>query len=119
MDGRNQLTTNLEGTDHGQVEVLVTNSRIETTNQVGLHAHDLTIASINLAGRHTVSIIVTGIFHLDHTQVSTGLQNIEVGLAVSTSLNIALVPQALVLIVIDHIDRIANEPKVTFITVRT
>ena len=112
MYGRNQLTTDLESTDHGQVEVLVSNSRVETTNEVRLHTHNLAIIIINGTRWKTICIVVTGIFHLDHTRLTTRLQNIESSL-------FALLPNAFIFPVVNHIDRIANKPTVTLITLLT
>ena len=112
MDSRNQLTTNLEGTNHGQVEALIANSCIETTNEVGLHAHDLTIRRVNLTGRQTVSIIVASILHLNHTSVTTGLEDVHSSL-------FTLLPQTDLLPVVDYVDRIAYEPEVALIALLT
>ena len=116
MDGTDELTANLEGTDNSQVESLIADGSIETTNQIGLHALDNTVVSTNGTARcHTIFLEVAlrsiaTILHLDHTYVSAWLKDVQIG--------ITLLPQSVVFIVVDHVDRIANEPTVAFVSFR-
>ena len=96
---------------------------MEAAKQVGLHIHDLTVISTDSTGRQTICIVVTSVLHLNHTQVATGFQNLEIGLLCSVgkcnSIDILSIPQTLVFIVVDDIDGVADEPAVVLILVST
>ena len=118
MDGRDELAANLEGANHGQVEVLVAHGGVETSYQFRFHAHHAAVSGTDGTGRLAVLVEhVIVVLYLDHAHVATRLQNVEIGNGIAVGIgsyliDVRLIPQAVVLVVVDDVDGVAHEPAV-------
>ena len=110
----------LEVADDGQVQVLPRNAGVEAAHEKGLGAVRDLVVGVDGAGRGTVGIVVAVVLDLDHTERSlvTGDRIHLAGLE-DVHIRIILLPEAVIFIVIDALERITDEPAVALVLGRT
>src|SRR5690606_30877356 len=104
-------TSPLENTYSAQVKSSVRYTGAEAPLKIRIQANNLPVFRSNRPSRRTVRVVRPGILNFDHPHISSRFEDI--------AMRIFFLPEANALVVVYHVDWMADKPPVGFVSFRT